>query len=139
MWNLEGRTWRIPTKLVKRLSTRSYVVQLENGRTLRRNRHQLQARPDGVTEILLEEEDDEVFDENRFRENGGDADRMGREEEEVVNGEINEDGPEEDGEDQAEGTQEVEVEAEEQRQGVVTATRSGRIIKAPTWRKDYGS
>ena len=136
-WDLERRTWRIPAKLVKRLSTRSYVVQFENGRTLRRNRHQLQARPYGVTEISLEEEDDEVFDENRFRENGGDVDRMDREEEEVVNGEINEYGPEEQGEDPAEGTQEVEVETEEQRRGAVTATRSGRKIKAPTWRKDY--
>ena len=139
VWDLERRTWRIPAKLVNRLSTRSYVVQLENGRTLRRNRHQLQARPDGVTEISLEEEDDEVFDENRFREKEGDVDRMDREEEEVpvVNGEINENGPEEQEEDPAEGTQEVEVEAEEQRRGAVTATRSGRIIKAPTWRKDY--
>ena len=137
MWDLNQRTWKIPAKLVKRLSIPGPIVQLKNGRTLRRNRHQLQARPDGVTEISLEEEDNEVLDENRFRENGGDVDRMDRQEKEEVNGEIDENGTEEDGENPAEGTQEVEVEAQEQRQGVVTATRSGRVIKAPTWRKDY--
>jgi hypothetical protein len=66
VWNLEARTWRIPAKLVKMLTSRSYIVQLEDGRKLLRNRHQLQVRPAGVTEILLENDDDDVFDTDRM-------------------------------------------------------------------------
>ena len=48
MWDI----YRIPASLIKKLGVRSYLVQLESGRKLRRNRQQLQARPDEVSEIL---------------------------------------------------------------------------------------
>ena len=56
VWDLDTRTWRIPATLIQRLSARSYLVELDSGRTLRRNRHQLQARPAGMNEIELNDE-----------------------------------------------------------------------------------
>ena len=98
-----------------------------------------QARPDGVTEISLEEENDEVFDEKRFRENGEMWTEWTVRKRKWSMVRSMRTGQKRQGKDPAEVTQEVEVEAEEQRRGVVTATRSGRIIKAPTWLMVDGS
>jgi hypothetical protein len=48
VWDLESRTWRIPGILLRRLGPRSYLVQMPSGRQLRRDRAQLQVRPDDV-------------------------------------------------------------------------------------------
>ena len=54
--------------MIKQLGARSYLIQLNNRRKLRRNRRQLQARPRGMSEINLNEEIDyDSFDDDQIR------------------------------------------------------------------------
>jgi hypothetical protein len=48
VWDIQHRNWRILAVVIKIINSRSFVVKLEGGVPLRRNRHQLQWRPPGL-------------------------------------------------------------------------------------------
>ena len=66
IWDIESRTWSIPGILVRQLGARSYLVQLASGRKLRRNRLQIQRRPEGSIDV--EQEDSGIDDIGESRE-----------------------------------------------------------------------
>lgn len=69
IWDIESRTWSIPGKLVRQLGARSYLVQLASGRKLRRNRLQIQRRPEGIT--AREQENSGIVDIGESTEEAG--------------------------------------------------------------------
>ena len=60
VWDINTQTWRIPATVIQQFHGRSFRVRLANGTVLRRNRHQLQWRPDlsPTDEMALEGEDE---------------------------------------------------------------------------------
>ena len=97
--------------LIKKLGARSYLVQLPSGRKLRRNRSQLQARPDDV-----EGNDDDI----------GRTGKVNLAKPDVEGNQRQDDGSDEEDEDQQDtGVPEVQV------------TRSGRRIHKAAWLGDY--
>ena len=107
------RRWRIPAKVVDAVNPRSYIVQLEGGTRLRRNRHQLQLRPNEGDRKRDEGEEAWEEDEDAVQEGEGITD-------------VEEADVEEEGETQPE---------DQQQQRMVT--RSGRQICKPGWMRDY--
>ena len=68
VWDMNTRNCRITATMIKKMGARSYLIQLNNGRKLRRNRHQLQVRLKGVSEINLNKEIDyDSFDDDQIR------------------------------------------------------------------------
>ena len=128
IWDIDSRTWRIPGTLVRRLGERSYLVRLESGRTLRRNRMQIQKRPKERDVIHWSEEDEAVTADDATT-----AEEQTETEKEQVQ------------------TQEADKRVEEQRQEAgtevrdqgdqrqeqVTTTRYGRVSRRPKWQENY--
>ena len=58
VWDLVHRDWRLPAVVLKRVNNRSYMVRLDGGAVMRRNRHQLQFVYKSQ-DVYMEDEDDE--------------------------------------------------------------------------------
>eukprot|EP00118_Oscarella_pearsei_P022857 m.267737 g.267737 ORF g.267737 m.267737 type:complete len:251 (+) comp40519_c0_seq8:2857-3609(+) len=129
VWDFERHRWSIPATVMRMVNPRSFVVRIaRTQRTTRRNRHQLQLRPQ--KEARRQEDrwsDAEAAD-------GWDGEAN---DEAVVEDDDNERN-EEDVWDEPED-EEVE-ERDAQIQGEARyVTRSGRVVKSPVWRRDYVS
>ena len=78
---MDERVWKIPATVVKKVNSRSFVVRLEGGRTIRRSRHQLRLLPGQIPfqEDVLEESDVEDQEPEKKRE-----DQRGQQQQQVV-------------------------------------------------------
>ena len=112
VWDMDVRLWRIPAVVIKVVNNPSYIVRRQGGSTMRRNRHQLQLRPNPRFGAIFDEDEEEKGT------RGEDT-----EEQDTVEGE------QEEIRDEAVGAGD--------RQQVVVRTRSGREVRRPGWQNDY--